>query len=480
MDRHTVKGISVSVITVVWILAIAVCSKPTNAQNTFPTPTGNVGIGTTSPSYPLEINTSNSTVINVTSSASGSSDWGMRFDSSKAWIGFKSFAVNGGGVNDFGIAAGSNGNLLFGTNGGYEVMRLTTNGNVGIGMTPLADRRLMTRAPTSSNLAFEAVESAGVHSIYLRPNTNGINLISSDYLTGGAFLPLALSARENTNDFVLNAGNVGIGTTNPQSTLDIGKNHSTPALRIGNSNYGSSYNSIWGLQAGAQSVMIFGNNGSNEIRAGNTVVGGYLDFYTNNTSDYTAPSNGTLVMRLANNGNVGISTTGQPTEKLEVNGNLKLTGTGNISANGTIEAGNIKAKYQDVAEWVPSSEQLSAGTVVVLDSTKSNQVTSSTVSYDTRVAGVVSEQPGIALGEKSAGKVLVATTGRVRVKVDASRGPIHIGDLLVTSDVPGVAMKSEAVNLGGVQIHRPGTLIGKALEPLEKGKSEILVLLSLQ
>ena len=37
-----------------------------------------------------------------------------------------------------------------------------------------------------------------------------------------------------------------------------------------------------------------------------------------------------------------------------------------------------------------------------------------------------------------------------------------------------------AVNLGGVQIHRQGTLIGKALEPLEKGKGEILVLLSLQ
>ena len=96
------------------------------------------------------------------------------------------------------------------------------------------------------------------------------------------------------------------------------------------------------------------------------------------------------------------------------------------------------------------------------------------------VAGVISEQPGIALAEGGAGKVLVATTGRVKVNVDASRGPIHIGDLLVTSDRPGVAMKSEPVNVGGVQLHRPGTLIGKALETLEKGKGKILVLLSLQ
>lgn len=75
---------------------------------------------------------------------------------------------------------------------------------------------------------------------------------------------------------------------------------------------------------------------------------------------------------------------------------------------------------------------------------------------------------------------MVATTGRVRVKVDASNGPIRVGDLLVTSDKEGIAMRSQPLDLGGTPIHRPGTLIGKALEPLEKGVGEILVLLSLQ
>jgi hypothetical protein len=64
--------------------------------------------------------------------------------------------------------------------------------------------------------------------------------------------------------------------------------------------------------------------------------------------------------------------------------------------------------------------------------------------------------------------------------VDATRGAIKVGDLLVTSEVEGLAMKSVPVELGGVAIHRPGTIIGKALEPLEKGAGEILVLLSLQ
>lgn len=172
-------------------------------------------------------------------------------------------------------------------------------------------------------------------------------------------------------------------------------------------------------------------------------------------------------------GNVGIGT-------LTPNTAYKLDVAGNINSSATITGNSIVAKYQDVAEWVPSTEKLTAGTVVVLDSTKSNQVVASTTAYDTRVAGVISAQPGITLGVKTDDKVLVATTGRVRVMVDATNGPINIGDLLVTSDIPGVAMKSEPIIIQGRKIHAPGTIIGKALEPLAKGKGEILVLLSLQ
>jgi hypothetical protein len=76
--------------------------------------------------------------------------------------------------------------------------------------------------------------------------------------------------------------------------------------------------------------------------------------------------------------------------------------------------------------------------------------------------------------------VLVATTGRVKVKVDATRAPVKVGDLLVTSDREGYAMKSEPVMVGGRKMHSPGTIVGKALEPLAGGTGEILVLLSLQ
>jgi hypothetical protein len=237
------------------------------------------------------------------------------------------------------------------------------------------------------------------------------------------------------------SGNIGIGTTNPVRKVEIADS----------------------LYPG--------------IRLTHTAVGSFLLYVRNpGFREFSIFDDNALVDRLVidSNGRVGIGTV-EPSSTLHVFGDLTLTGTGNISASG-----NIAAKYQDVAEWVPASGAIGAGTVVVLDSERSNHVIPSARAYDTRVAGVVSANPGLILGERGNGKVMVATTGRVKMRVDATAAPIRVGDLLVTSDKEGVAMRSVPLDLGGTPIHRPGTLIGKALEPLEAGVGEILVLLSLQ
>ena len=157
------------------------------------------------------------------------------------------------------------------------------------------------------------------------------------------------------------------------------------------------------------------------------------------------------------------------------------TANSDTTINGTLTATRvIGSVYQDVAEWVPVTTRMEPGTVVVLNRTRKNEVMPSSEPYDSTVAGVVSAQPGFVLGTGGDSKAQIATTGRVKVRVDASAGPIMIGDLLVTSDKPGMAMKSQPLIIDGVRMHRPGTLLGKALEPLESGQGEILVLLSLQ
>jgi hypothetical protein len=265
------------------------------------------------------------------------------------------------------------------------------------------------------------------------------------------------------------SGNVGIGTSSPggklevQSDVDNGIGSPLRLTNMGANAVGGAGTSIsFNHKREDGSAENTARIVATSVADGTNVRSGKLQFIVR-----TGPDGSDVNAMMINaNGSVGIGTT-SPTTKLHVVGDLTVTG-------------NIAAKYQDVAEWVESSQALPLGTVVVLDSTKSNQVISSTQAYDSRVAGVISERPGIALGENGAGKVLVATTGRLRVKVDATHSAIQVGDLLVTSDKEGLAMKSQPINIGGVQIHRPGTLIGKALEPLAKGAGEILVLLSLQ
>jgi hypothetical protein len=100
-----------------------------------------------------------------------------------------------------------------------------------------------------------------------------------------------------------------------------------------------------------------------------------------------------------------------------------------------VVSGNIAAKYEDVAEWVKAPSKLAAGTVLIIDPGKTDQMLRSKA-YDTRVAGVASARPGVLLGDGGKGKMKVAHSGRVEVKVDASFGAIAAGDLLVTSPTP--------------------------------------------
>lgn len=246
--------------------------------------------------------------------------------------------------------------------------------------------------------------------------------------------------------FVREDGNVGIGTLTPGQRLDVAGN----------------------IRLSTEEAFVEGTAGNLRLHSEDSLV---LKLDANNDASLTEGfyfrrgDNSTLVT-IMGTGRMGLGT-GTPEEQLHVVGNVKVTG-------------NIAAKYQDVAEWVEAASPLEPGTVVVIRKAVMDGVESSRRAYDSSVAGVVSAQPGVVLGEPGPGKVLVAQSGRVRVKVDAGTSGIEPGDLLVTSAVTGYAMKSVPIAVAGTTFHRPGTLLGKALQPLSRGRGEILVLLTLQ
>jgi hypothetical protein len=233
-------------------------------------------------------------------------------------------------------------------------------------------------------------------------------------------LPIAALAQWSSSGGVTHTTDtVGIGTTSPAS-----------ALYVAGGSFGTSGNANQSMYAlGAQSIGVdYSLYSYVAICAQNQLgncggTGGVVLGIANTDATVNIPASGDT---LFNGGDVGIGTT-SPSSKLHVVGDVTVTG-------------NIAAKYQDIAEWVPSREKLKAGSVVVLDKAQSNSVIRSSRPYDTTVAGVVSPQPGLILGEQGAGKFKVATTGRVKVHVDAGAGAIEIGDVLVTSAKPGTAM----------------------------------------
>jgi len=124
-----------------------------------------------------------------------------------------------------------------------------------------------------------------------------------------------------------------------------------------------------------------------------------------------------------------------------------------------------QAQYADLAEMYSSDQAYEPGTVVVLGG--ESEVTHSTMSHDTAVAGVVSTEPAYLMNSDADG-VAVALQGRVPCKV---LGPVRKGDLLVSSQHDGVAQR---MNDG---LYKPGCVLGKALEDFngEEGVIEVVV-----
>lgn len=155
------------------------------------------------------------------------------------------------------------------------------------------------------------------------------------------------------------------------------------------------------------------------------------------------------------------------------NARFRVHNNGDVTADGTFAGGGA-----DVAEFIDATTPLTAGDVVEIDSAAPGRFRVASSASSTHVAGVITTRPGLLMNanddrdELSEGPAL-ALAGRVPVKVTAENGAITPGDLLVSSSVPGHAMKAPAAAA-------QGTVIGKALGVLAAGTGVLDMLVMLR
>jgi hypothetical protein len=146
--------------------------------------------------------------------------------------------------------------------------------------------------------------------------------------------------------------------------------------------------------------------------------------------------------------------------------NQNATGVGNIGNASNyfnrVFATSTSALYADLAEIYEADDDYEPGTVLIFFGSK--DVTTTTRNHDSRVAGVVSTNPAYLMNTKTSG-VPLALTGRVPCKV---QGPIAKGDLITTSDTPGVGQIVDS------NFWVPGCVIGKSLGVIEDDSIQVI------
>jgi hypothetical protein len=265
-------------------------------------------------------------------------------------------------------------------------------------------------------------------------------------------------------------------------------------------------NAVWGITSSISAAGVIGDNTFGEAvvgrnRGGNgvgAVVGrndssgyGVRGFNTKNgigVLGQTGISGGAGTagrfenVNAANTDNIFEVSSNSATANLAVF--IRAGNKARIDANGKgFFNGGTQASGADVAEAFDVTGKLQdyePGDVLIISMEKDSTVSKSSEPYSSLVAGVYATKPGVLLTEEHIDarldeKLPMGILGVLPTKVCTEGGIIHRGDLLVTSSLPGVAMKADPEKI------RPGQLIGKALQEYDgKGTGVITVLVNIR
>jgi hypothetical protein len=187
------------------------------------------------------------------------------------------------------------------------------------------------------------------------------------------------------------------------------------------------------------------------------------------------PYGGSPDLFAAATGNVGIGTTA-PSKLLEVNGNAQIDGTLYGAGGGAVVLAG--GDYSEAVNVKGSSSNYQPGDVLVIGNDAQGEIQKSSEPYSTMVSGIYATRPGL-IGHrqsllKGIDSIPMGMVGVMPTKVTTENGPIHKGDLLVSSSTPGFAMKGTDRN------RMLGAVIGIAMGDLVSGQGVVEVLVTLQ
>jgi hypothetical protein len=202
------------------------------------------------------------------------------------------------------------------------------------------------------------------------------------------------------------------------------------------------------------------------VNVSGAVTGGSLSVSTGNITGGNLILSGAIedsaqldIRTTASNGNIVLTPNGTGVivaAKDIVNG--QANGVGNIGSSttffNTVFAKATSAQYADLAEMYVADADYPPGTVVEFGGDK--EITISSSSHSTAVAGIVSTNPSYLMNSTQSGEHVlpIALTGRVPCQV---QGPVRKGDVLVASSTPGVAQR---IGMNW----QPGCVVGKSME----------------
>ncbi len=494
-------------------------------------PSGNVGIGTTTPQFPLTVQSnSGANGLMIIGRQNGTTDEGTL-----------TFADNDGNTQVYLQTNGSklgimNGNVGIGTTNPGSKLSVTDESGSGLaatirqtdtaggyGLAIESEGTSSTRyALILRNLA-QSVIYGGVSTMTGQVGFWGLGVTPTGTLgsrltvSGGASIGSGYTANAAPTNGMIIEGNVGIGTTDPGVyKLNInGTGYLGAAAWVYSSdlrlkenityltNASSSLDKILQLKparfdyiTGDKNNLGFIAQDVQQVIPEAVVITnqstGMLGLKTEFIIPYVAGAIQELSKRLIGlESGITVSSSTLMSARLFVNNSTGVVGIGNngISLGGELfrVSGTIRAQgfdidnAADISETFPASEAVDAGTIVAFATTTYawSPTATSTDDYemsgvrkaqaDYEAIGIVSTRPGIRLGGTTANGVPVALTGRVPVKITKENGDIKRGDYITVS-------KTRAGY--GMKLTGEGKAIGIALSD-DTGRDTVLVILQI-